>query len=565
MKKTFRLTTLFVCVATFIASLALSFFFFVAPVRAAQGTVFEMEYGAGVKLGENGLRFIAKMDAEYYNWIIENDNVKIYGYIAPTEEFDKVSEYKDVAVKVGGMLEENKIYEDDGYYKVNIAITGLDEVEKDEKYLYGRSFSAIIFIVEETGGTPNYIYADLAKGGNSVSDIALQNRTQYQVINSALLDTSVSNEEKIMSTYGAWYGESNEYPIVLDSQEDITALTTKIADSANFANVVKDKIVYVKNGLNATSLSGKVATINYGHRVNFWDGNKLLETIYVADGGSASPKTPTRDGYAFVEWVGESFDSVTCDLDIYAKWKGSKSTVKTGDMTAYGVTRADGATISQKSDVIGQKITLAGGDLGHGAYYPGETNGSPDPTDENNTADQAYLAFDGNYGFNDYFVAEFTGKNMPTLAFFANNYNNSIFYGDGTKNGVIVSTGLTLPTGNLFTEDASYCTSVFNGAGLCMWGPHMIYSTAKNADSKGVLLHSNVENVALGRANLVSGKKYRIIIGFEPGDDASNKAIKLVYSLYDLDKNCIVEMGEFSQELCGGTHASATGDLGCNS
>ena len=546
MKKNFRLTTLVICIATFIASLVLSVFFYVNPVRAAAGTTFEMEYGAGVKLGKNGLRFIAKMDADYYNWIVENDNVKLYGYIAPTEEFDKVDEYKDLAVKVGGVLDENKIYQDDGFYKVNIALTGLDEVKMDDKYLYGRSFSAIIFIVEETGGTPNYVYADLAKGDgdNSVSDITLQNRTQYQVVNSALLDTRVSNEEEIMSTYGSWYGANNEFPIVLSSQEEITAFTNKIANSVNFANAVKEKIVYIKNGLSSTSISGKVATINTGYRVNFWDGNKLLKTEYVANGGNATDFVPTRTGYEFVSWTGDSLESVTEDRDIYAKWKGSKGEkTDIGDLTVYGVTRADGANISTDADVIGQRVVLAGGDLGNGAYAPGETNGNPDPIDENNTANQAFLAFDGNYGFNDYFVADFTGKNMPTMAFFANNYNHSIFYGDGTKDGVIVATGLTHGDGRTFTEDAAYSTSVFNGKGLCMWGPHMIYNTGSNAEptNKGVLLHANEENVALGRENLVAGKKYRIIMGFVPGDDPVNYAIKLIYTLYDLDSNSVVE------------------------
>ena len=542
MKKNFKLTTIIACVAMFIASLILSISFYTTPVYAA-GSVFEMEYGASVKLSENGLRFTAKMDKAYRDMIVNNDNVELWGYIAPTEEFDKVTAYSDLTVKVGGNLDESKIYQaSDGYYHANLVITGLDNKKSGGKYLYGISFSAIVFIKDKTTNT--IIYADMAKGENGVSDIALQNRTQYQVVNAAMLDGDESYEEAIMEKY-SWYG-SSEYPILLDSEEDIDAFASKLSNDS-FKQKIDGKSVFVSNELkdvveDNAIISGTDVTVASGHKVSFWDGNKLLKTEYVEDGASATNFTPTRAGYDFVAWTGASLSNVTGDIDLYAKWKSSKGNpTDIGNLSVYGLTRADGAEIKSDADVIGSKVVLASGVLGDGAYYPGETNSVPDPTDEKGTADQAYLAFDGNYGFGDYFVADFTGKNMPTLAFFANGYDKSIFYGNGTKNGVVVATGLTWPDGRTFAEGTAYCTSVFNGQGLCMWGPHMIYSTAKNNNPSGVLLHSSEENVALGRANLVAGKQYRIIMGFEPGDDASNKAIKLVYTLYDLDNDCIVE------------------------
>ena len=115
MKKRFKLTTIFACVAIFVASLMLSISFYTTPVRAT-GTVFEMEVGASVRLSDNGLRFTAKMDAGYHDMIVNNPNVELWGYIAPTEEFDKVSEYRDLAIKVGGQLDKSKIYlANDGY------------------------------------------------------------------------------------------------------------------------------------------------------------------------------------------------------------------------------------------------------------------------------------------------------------------------------------------------------------------------------------------------------------------------------------------------------------------
>ena len=536
MKKSFKLTTLFTLIVAFFASLVLSISLYLTPAKAASDSVFQMEYGASVQLSKNGLRFKAKMSKDYYDMIVTNDsenNVLLYGYIAPVQEFDKGVENLDV--KVGGELDENKIYQgEDGYYYANIVMTNLDTYTYQDD-----SFSAIAFIEDKTSGSAVYTYAELALDEVGHINIEAQNRTQYDIVNAAFLDGEESYESRIIDAYGNWYGTA-EYPIAIETETEYQAFVTKLED-AGFKAKIEGKHVFIKEGLTADIESVVSVTKTTGHIVTFWDGNKVVDVQFVADGGNATLPTITKEGYNFVEWVGAT-TGITQDENVYAKWTFTKGEVKDiGDMAVYGVTLASGSTISQDSDVLGQKVILASGYLVDGAYYPGETDSIPDPTDENNSADQAYLAYDGSYGFNDYFVADFTGKNMPTVAFFANNYNNSMFYGDGTKNGVVVSTGLTWPDGRLFTEDTAYCTSVFNGAGLCMWGPHMIYSTAKNNDPKGVLLHSNVTNVALGRANLVDGTQYRVIMGMQPGDDLSNKAIKLVYNLYNLDTNELVE------------------------
>ena len=565
MKKSIKISTIFACIMMFIASLILSVSLYVKPTKAAASTsgVFEMEKGASIKLSTNGLRFKAKMDKTHYDWIVGSDDVELWGYIAPVEQFDTVSEYKDLSVKVGGKLDESKIYqEEDGYYYANIVITDLATYSWQD-----RSFSAIMFIKDSSSGTATYTYADFAKDETGVSNIEAQTRTQYEVINAAMLDAEENYENKVMSSYGSWYG-SESHPIIMGTVDEYNAFVDKLEASDEFVEKIAGKQVFIKQAVSG-AVSGAATTLqNYatvmednGHVVTFYDGHKVISRAFVADGDLlAQPSDPTRDGYEISKWTKGSdrwdfaADTVTEDSVINAHWRVAKGEVKDiGNMKVYGVTRADGGAITSDASVIGQKVYLASGDLGDGAYYPGTTDGNPDPTDENNTADQAYIAYDldsnsEKFGFNDYFVADFTGKNMPILAFFANDYDNSIFYGDGTKNGVVVSTGLTWPNGTLFTEGAGsegegpYCTSVWDGKGLAMWGPHMIYSTAKNATGNtNVLLHANVEDVALGRANLESGKKYRIIIGFQPGDDLSNKAIKLVYNLYDLDTNEIVE------------------------
>ena len=566
MRKSIKLTTLFACIATFIVSLILSISLFVMPVKAEAGSVFQMKYGASVQLSKNGLRFQAKMDQAYYDMIVTNDTenkVSLYGYIAPVEEFDRVTEYSDFIAggrRVGGKLNESKIHqEEDGYYYANIVMTNLDQ------YTYqGMSFSAIMFIEDMTSGSPVYTYAELALDEDGHFNIEAQNRLQYQIVNAAFLDGKENYESRIMDAYGSWFG-SESYPILIATETEYQAFVSKLSADTVFANKVNGKYVFIKQAVSDAVKSyasdKKIAnfvtvTENAGHIVTFFDGNKILKLAFVADGADAgAPAEPTKDAYKFVEWIG-NMSGITADTEIYAKWKPSKTNAQgLVNMSAYGVTRADGTAITENADVIGKKVVLTSGDLGDGAYYPGITlvDGTeyPNPTDKDKTANQAYLAYDGSYGFNDYFVADFTGKNMPTMAFFANGYDHSIFYGNGTKNGVVVATGFTWPNGFLFVEDGeeSYSTSVFNGKGLCMWGPHMIYNTGHNqTGNKNVLLHQNdaMKDVALGRDNLISGKHYRIIMGMQPGDDLSNRAIKLVYVLYDLDNDCIVESKELN-------------------
>ncbi|MBE7100329.1 MAG: hypothetical protein E7364_01820 [Clostridiales bacterium] len=581
MTKKMKLTSIFAAVATFFIALILSLCLYVKPVKAASERVFEMQYGAGVQLGTNkdGLRFIAKMDKDYYDQIVTNDSagkVKLYGFIAPVEEFEWITNYEDFidsGKRVGGVLAEEKIYageDGDPYYYANIVITGLAG-----KNYQNRAFAAVVFIEDTTSGSAVYTYADLMQNGDSVSDLASEYRTQYQIVNAAFLDASKNYETRLLNTY-EWFGKE-QYPIIITTAEQLAAFESKISANAEFAALVKEKHVFIKENVNETTVDG-ATNVTTGYVVEYRNGNKLLSQQFVAnvEAAEAPANKPEKDGYEFVEWV-EDKGTDAGTVTFYAKWKPHKDGKDLGETSIYGVTRADGSAIEVSDDVIGQKVILASGDLGDGAYFPGETNEVPDRTDENDTADQAYLAYDGEYGFNDYFVADFTGKNMPTLAFFANNYNgnnnnHSIFYGDGTKNGVVVATGFTWPDGRLFTEGAShdgngpYSTTVWDGHGIAMWGPHMIYNTGYNNNPKGVLLHSNEENVALGRANLESGKKYRIIMGMQPGDDPVNKAIKLVYRLYDLESGEIVEdkaINSYNFFADGWANAGQTRDQFC--
>lgn len=172
------------------------------------------------------------------------------------------------------------------------------------------------------------------------------------------------------------------------------------------------------------------------------------------------------------------------------------------------------------------KIVLGEGNIGNGGSYIGPNN--------NDLIDQAYVAFTGEYGLGTYVAMDFTGRNMPEIAFFANDFDNSMYEGNGTKKGIVVASGITLWNGEL-------CNSFGNNTQVAVSGPQMAHFEAAAKDDGGNLMNAFTSKLA--RANLDDNTRYRVIIGFDKADDP--RAIVLKYALYNLDSNTLVE--EMSQ------------------
>jgi hypothetical protein len=213
--------------------------------------------------------------------------------------------------------------------------------------------------------------------------------------------------------------------------------------------------------------------------------------------------------YEFVGWDKE-LTEVTGDVTYTAVYEGEfqdNVTVSGGPGHTYGVEQTDGKIVLKKSN------------LGDGANYTlGQNNGG--------FVHQSYLALDGNYSLNDYVAFDFTGKNLPEIAFFAKNYNDSMYAEGTSKQGIVVVTGITTWDGQLGSGVNG------NGTKINYGFPYMIQNAADGGFCKGALAES-----ALGRANLVDGTHYRVIMGFT----GSDKAITLHWYLYNLDTNTVVE------------------------
>jgi len=186
----------------------------------------------------------------------------------------------------------------------------------------------------------------------------------------------------------------------------------------------------------------------------------------------------------------------------YGEWK-----VFVGD-SKYNATEENG------------RIVLGAGGIGNGASYAkGDI--------EVGYVDQAYYAIEGNYDMDDYIALDFTGKNLPEIAFFAKNYSNSMYADGFNKRGIVVVTGITKYDGTLGSGIGG------NGKQINYGFPFMIQDASSGAFCQAAQAESK-----LGRANLVDGKHYRLIMGFV---QSGGSAIQLNWLLYDLDENAVVE------------------------
>jgi len=254
------------------------------------------------------------------------------------------------------------------------------------------------------------------------------------------------------------------------------------------------------------------------------DGDVLSETTYEHGAEVVAPSDPSKaetEVYTFV----------------FAGWD-SNVEAATGTKTytaTYTATLKSGLKANEVS-AKGEGVVLASGSIGGGANYTkGQQNDDGDETPS--FVSQSYLAFDGNYGCDSYVAFDFTGKNMPEVAFFAKNYNDSMYAEGTSKQGIVVYTGITTWDGQdaLITEDKP------NGTFLNYGFPYMIQDAAN-----GSFVSGSFANSALGRANLVDNTHYRVIMGFEGKNSEGTNGITLHWYLYNLDTNEVVEQGSMA-------------------
>lgn len=129
-------------------------------------------------------------------------------------------------------------------------------------------------------------------------------------------------------------------------------------------------------------------------------------------------------------------------------------------------------------------------------------------------ADIPYIALNGDFGLNTYAIFEFTGSNLPQLAFFCKDVTNSITDG---KEGIYLHNGLTYNDGSFLSElDASRLT---------VFGPNKVsYGEFDNRGRyEGATVGSVADPCPVSFLALDENCKYRYIVGFTDGGDITTK------------------------------------------
>ena len=324
------------------------------------------------------------------------------------------------------------------------------------------------------------------------------------------LDTDTVVEEASLGSYNFFTGSAEAV-----NNMTLSDLVGSVVLYGKFgATTTIDKLHGVYNGIDFDTVKhgvGKTFT------VNFKDANgEIIETDSVLFGGTPVfngeiPDAPVLESDYFESYYAwnEDFTTVVADVNY--------SLVVTNRVKSQ-------YNYSNVSTVDGTNVVLGAGGIGDGANYTlGQQNGG--------YVNQSYFALDGNYGLNTYVALDFTGKNLPEIAFFAKNYNNSMYAEGTSKQGVVVVTGITTYNGQLSSGVNG------NGTEINYGYPYMIQNAADGGFCEGAFADS-----ALGRATLVDGTHYRVIMGFT----GSGNKITLHWYLYNLDTKTVVEQSSMS-------------------
>ncbi len=292
-----KLLVSFISMLVLCLTLAFAFSFNATKVQATvDNDAFVMVEGASVATNKDGIRFRVQMGQNVYDKVFTNDandDVKLSVLIAPETFFDDLAEtanagkYQQLAKKVEVKIDDvAKVYKQGDYYFANAVLTNLavannNAITEDQ---FDLEFVAVGCIATTTGSETTYEYTALSEA-----------RTQYQVAQSAILDVEDITGEyaKVLlaenSPYKTWLGKE-EHPIVVDSEEDFTSLTTKVVNEVSFDNVAID----IKNDFGIADRTSIPASATITHKVNFYDGATLLESKWVLDGTQAVAPTVTE-------------------------------------------------------------------------------------------------------------------------------------------------------------------------------------------------------------------------------------------------------------------------------
>ena len=268
MKKMTKILLLSTLTATMATAGAVMMNFSPVEALAATDTAkFAMVDGASIRLAApKGLRFIAEMGANVYNDLTKEEEgvekkmgmiIVPYDYVNDSTKYSDgvVGNYQNFIKKIDNVFydstnaEDEKIYEKDGYYRVNGVITNL--------YLqnYDRDFVGIAYISETENGKTTYRFTEINEEENV--------RSSVYVASAAYADYTDSGvraifDEYVMGAHLASMGVTETVTVEngvrnvtysYDGQTFTSMETVKEATQASFAmNMSSDYVRVPKDG-----------------------------------------------------------------------------------------------------------------------------------------------------------------------------------------------------------------------------------------------------------------------------------------------------------------------------
>ena len=525
-------------------------------------------YTDGTNLCSSMGVFVANFSEELVQWIQES-NISLYGLESLTE--DKVITLKAGAIKDGGDYQgpNGGDLVDQGYLAFNGEYGLNDYVAFD---FTGKNMPEVAFFAKnynnsmyaQNGGKQGIVFANgitawdggLQTGilGNgtkvnidspfmmeSIDTWFVKNGMQNSILARANLDDNT--KYRVILGFNKHDAAGIEIKWYLYNLDENTVVEQSSIQTWNFFTGSNEKVgnMTLDDLVGSIVLYGKFGTtLTIDQLYGVYENTSIDEVIKEFN-------KKNRYTVVFKDVDGNVLQSSELQYGTIPEFKGEIPTLdKEDDWFTYGygwdkeITEVTGHTVYTLTEIAipkgnksmhnatvnGDQIVLGAGGIGSGANYTLGQN-------EGGYVNQAYLGLDGEYGLDNYIVFDFTGKNLPEIAFFAKNYDDSM-YAEGTKKqGIVVYTGITTWDG----KDAAITSGKTAGTYINYGYPYMIQDAAD-----GGFVRDSFASSALGRANLVDGTHYRVIMGFT----GSGSAITLNWCLYNLDTKEVVEESSMS-------------------
>ena len=162
-----------------------------------------------------------------------------------------------------------------------------------------------------------------------------------------------------------------------------------------------------------------------------------------------------------------------------------------------------------------------------------------------------YIAFSGNYGLNDYAVIEFTGANMPQIAFFCDEITSSLV---DNKKGIYVSNGYMSRDGR---------SDELQNSRLTVYAPYKVadsYFFGGEPDARAFVEGSKTERHPISNLALDVRTRYKLIMGFNDGNvgGSATLVMRLINldteeTVYDAQKKFTPGRGGFTENYFNGS------------